>query len=520
MLEFLVCLPPEALGQRMLDFLELRDIIQLENAATNHKSQQLLKAILPYCPPIVFSDSWYRINFNHIVCDWFKKRRCRIQLAKIVVESLFEVDFENSVMDNITLCIDQNTSLKDIAPLDDLNTSQRMTQLVIKGNQDISVMEVLFSQLHNIQCLSLPVIDEIYQTQWIKQIKKIGQNLHELSIQDSPINFIMFKSIIEYCPCMEKLSLSSVSDFEECNFLQCMAGKCSYLRSLDIIITYPSSAEADTDLTVFAENFPQLEELSLYCRQLTDQSVIALTQNCSRLKKLKLYRWGQITVASLITLSKHDLPLDELDIPDIRISNAEIAAQCAHALSRIRQLYVSSFDDTVGNLHHAIPYMTGLRRLLLDNPEDHVLVPHLLLPGHCAGLESLTVGANSSISLQQLSELIESCCQLQNLVVSCQIQLSYEVLAELAHNCPHLQKVILVGCEVTEDGVLTLAVHCSQLREIDIPRTTVTEETVRQLVQHCRRLIKLRSSVPTKGKYSAYKIWSRRELRELRELHV
>ncbi len=125
MLEFLVWLPPEALGQRMLDFLELRDIIQLENAASDHKSQQLLKAILPYCPPIVVSDSWGRINFNHIVCNWFTKRRCRIQLAKIVVESLFAVDFENSVMDNITLCIDQNTSLKDIVPLDDLNISQR-----------------------------------------------------------------------------------------------------------------------------------------------------------------------------------------------------------------------------------------------------------------------------------------------------------------------------------------------------------------------------------------------------------
>ena len=523
MLEFLVCLPPEALGQRMLDFLELRDIIQLENAATNHKSQQLLKAILPYCPPIVVSDSWDRINFNYIVCNWFNKRRCHIQLAKIVVESLFEVDFENFVVDNITLCIDQNTSLNDIVPLDDLNISQRMTQLVIKGKQDIAVMEVLFSQLHNVQSLSLPVIKGIYQTQWLEQIKKIGQNLHELSIQDSPINFTMFKSIIEYCPCMEKLSLNFVSDFEDSNlnnFLECMVGKCQYLRSLDISITYPSSAEADADLTVFVENFPQLEELSLYCHQFTDQSVIALTQHCSRLKKLKLYRWGQITVASLITLSKHGLPLQELDIPNIRISSDTIAAQCAHALSRIRQLYESSFDDTVGNLHHAIPYMTGLRRLLLDNPEDHLLVPHLLLPGHCAGLESLTVGANSSICLQQLSELITSCCQLQKLVISCQIKLSYDVLAEMAHNCPHLQKIILVGCEVTEDGVLALAVHCRQLQEIDIPRTTVTEETIRQLVQHCRRLIKLRSSVPTKGKYSAYKIWSRRELRELRELHV
>ena len=47
MLEYLIQLPYDYLGQSMLGFLDLIDIIQFENASTSHESQQLLKALLP-----------------------------------------------------------------------------------------------------------------------------------------------------------------------------------------------------------------------------------------------------------------------------------------------------------------------------------------------------------------------------------------------------------------------------------------------------------------------------------------
>ena len=53
MLEYLVLLPCDVLGHSVFGFLELIDIIQWENAGASHKSQQLLRAILPYCPPTV-----------------------------------------------------------------------------------------------------------------------------------------------------------------------------------------------------------------------------------------------------------------------------------------------------------------------------------------------------------------------------------------------------------------------------------------------------------------------------------
>ena len=158
--------------------------------------------------------------------------------------------------------------------------------------------------------------------------------------------------------------------------------------------------------------------------------------------------------------------------------------------------------------------MTGLRQLYLDSSEDHHLL--LLLQGQCcAGLESLSIGSGSSITPQQLCELLKWCPQLRLLDFYCS---SDAVLVELARSCPHLQKVGL--SEVTEEGVLALAAHCRQLREIHIPYTTVTEETVRQLAQHCRRLSKvnIREYVREGGiMVGCCKQYSSKEIRALRE---
>ena len=45
MLEYLIQLPSETLGHNVLGFLEVIDLIQLENAAASSKSQQLLKTL-------------------------------------------------------------------------------------------------------------------------------------------------------------------------------------------------------------------------------------------------------------------------------------------------------------------------------------------------------------------------------------------------------------------------------------------------------------------------------------------
>ena len=118
MLKYLIKITCEVLGHNMLNFLELTDIIQFENAAASLKSQQLLTAILPYCPPIAISDSLNKVKFKLEAFDWFKKRLCRFQFVKIDLESLSEFNFKYSMMNNnVELCLKKYSTLKLIETL-------------------------------------------------------------------------------------------------------------------------------------------------------------------------------------------------------------------------------------------------------------------------------------------------------------------------------------------------------------------------------------------------------------------
>ena len=477
MLEYLVRLPLEVLGEKLLGYLELIDIVRLENAAASHKWQQFLQSILPYCPPInIVSDLTFNIyTMKNGEMAWFKKRRCRVQLVRIGVKLLSEVNFDYSNLEaSIELYLEANTTPGDIVPLHNPKLINRIARIHIAGKQDPAVMEVLFSLLDSVHSLN---IESPNLSLWMGHIKKIGTGLLEMRIKYS---YEMIKIITEYCPYLEKLSLSM--EYSIPVYLHSIASKCRHLRSLNISLLYISTAEADAALTAFAEKCPQLEELTLHCYQLTDQSVIALAQHCSRLKKLKLL-YCKLTATSLIALSEHGLPVEELEIlPWIPIPSAEIAAQCAHALSRIHELSTPSYIMATDDVFYVAQYMTGLRELNLGNSEDP--------------LESLTIGSytGSSITPQQLSELIAGCNQLYTLRIHQTTCTSVEILVpvKLARNCPHLREITLdCRSKFTEEGMLSLAAHCRQLQKINIPYVACTEETVRQLAQHCRRLTKL-----------------------------
>ena len=239
MLEYLIQLPCEVFGRNMLGFLELVDIIQFEKAAVCHESQQLLKSILPYSPPIVVN----RFKWKLEAINWFNKRRCRVQHATIYIESLFGVDFQNYIFDDIELQISYIKSLQYIEPLQNSYISDRVTSVKIQGKQHAAVIEVLFSLLSSVRSLN---IESTNLSQWMEHIKKIGPCLCDLSICN---NYALIKIITEYCPYLEKLSSSSEYAVSNIYILQNIANNCPHLRSLAIKGDFIDDAE----VTAFAE---------------------------------------------------------------------------------------------------------------------------------------------------------------------------------------------------------------------------------------------------------------------------
>ena len=518
MLQFLTQIPCEVLGQNMLVYLEMIDIIQLENASASHESQKLLKAIFPYCPPAVVTPV-ERFELTRESIKWFNSRCFHVHFVKVNVESLYRANYKHCVFNNIKLCLNRKIDSYDIKTMENMYIKESVTCLEIEGDENSTMIEVLFSQLSALRSLRIQASN---LSQWFEHINKIGQFLHTLFIAGDSIQVTQsIKPVMEYCPNLEKLSVNCVSAVSESNFLQSIARNSPHLRSLDIFIDYQVKDEFNSDLTAFAEKCPQLEELCLFCEQLTDQSVLTLAQHFSRLKKLQWYG-SQITVASLVTLSERGLPLEELKIPWIPIPSSDIAAQCAHALSRIRELNTLKNDNHYikVDVRYTIQYMTELRLLRLWDSKDHLLLPYMLQPGHCANIQDLAVWTGSSITPQRLSKLVTMCPQLHSLYINLPTCISDTVLVALAHSCPKLQRVILDSNNVTEEGVLTLASHCRQLQNFSIHQIVLSNEGVAKIFQFCRNLKQLHVMV-TEGKGALFKVchksYTSKEIRALKE---
>ena len=209
MLKYLIKIPCELLGHNMLGFLEFIDIVQFENAAASQKSQQLLNTILPYCPPITLSDSFYRVKLKWKAFDWFKERFCRFQFVKIDLESLSEFNLEYSMMNNnIELCLKKYATLKLIETLQNSHINEKVFRLEIHLDQDPAVMKVLFSLLSSVRCLDIKTSS---LSPWIEHIKKIGHCLREIALTCLGIEPSTILTVTEYCPYLEKLLVGFVS---------------------------------------------------------------------------------------------------------------------------------------------------------------------------------------------------------------------------------------------------------------------------------------------------------------------
>ena len=479
----LLQLPYDLFGIHIIGFLTFEDIIQFENAAASHDCRELLRGILSNTPQILLKTE--KSVLPEDCWKWCMEFQCRVQPVKMSLSCLNEINSEVSVfvLDNISIYLSLDTPIKFLAVLKNPNIAKRITRVHIHGSQLPEVMKILFSLLPGVRCLHLEGTHlSNNQLEWIEHARQICAELTELFLNNIKGALGLYMSFSEHCPKLQCLCMHQQRHSQQPRALETIARHCSGLRVLHIDwLMYSNSAEADADLTAFAEKCPQLEELSLWCEDLTDLSVIALAQHCSRLKKLVL-RVCKLTTTSLIALSERDLPLEELDIPSIPIICDEVAAQCTHALSRIRKLHTYSLQGTVLYLRCTLQYVTGLRSIELGSPEDHLLVPHLLL---CVGLESLSIAGHSSVTPALITLLVTVCPNLRSF--NCATHLTDATVLGLARSCPLLEEAVLSGSSaaVTVTGVVALAVHCRQLRDL---RITYGSNAVQRLLQRCRRL--------------------------------
>ena len=418
----------------VLSCLELKDLVRFERAsANNHQSKLLLQSLLPHCLPVRIRQ--YEIISK--VLSWLEKAKCPIYSVMI----RFPSPFLNSkiVVRNYHLYLSGIIYEDDIEQLIQNEINMKITKLKISYVDNIQILEQLAVHIPNVKKLCI----QNFKSTWSTEVWLTNKLLNNWNLSDLTVRYITTDRI------------NAIS---------------SHLHNL----TYLELLYTDFNLS-------------------DDTTIIAILQACPQLIELHLCR-GDYTYHTLLAISNRAISLKILDIPIIPIiPTADIAKQCSHALSCIRQLGTTMYiHGSKDNVEYCIPYLTGLNVLVIDIPLFSNILP--LLTQYCHNIHHIVV-KTMHISANELLTLLCSNPYLKILRSHCRISMGITdtSLIQLVHACPHLHILRLSEeTTITDIRILAISVHCTQLKELDIGNSKkVTETAILQLLQHCRQLREL-----------------------------
>ena len=420
-------LPIDLVGATVLQYLNIRDIVMLENACCSKASHQHFLNLIPRSPAITLSSS----NHKDIACfEWFANRSCKIKYVTITLPGNNPaLHVKNLQVENVDISLNADVTIDCCNHLFKSHLLCRVRTIKVFADQNKEVIEQL--SLLNGTVVSLYVY--------------ISNNYHEWLSKDV----------------LSRWKLKEI-----------------YLNRIDLNLV---------TITLIVQTCTELTSIKLNGKAVDDASVMAIAQHCPKLEKLNLPLHSKITYHSILALSKQGLPLKELGIPTIpNIPSADIAKRCSHALSCIRHLNTYGLRHNGQNVHIFLLYMTGLTSVILDNPSPSYIP---LLTQYCHKLSKIHV-LEDSYPVEEVLSLCHANPLLQELFSYASWDITDTILIELIHACPHLHTLYLSDeTEITDIGILALSEHCPQLQLLGIQRCkTVTETAVLQLLQHCRKL--------------------------------
>lgn len=411
-------------GHHVLGYLSVLDLILLERSAASKTSRQIYLNYMPYCPSIQLCEKYQQ---NLLALNYFQRMRCPIYQVKVCLPA-YNLGTNFSLIDKISLEIIANINIANITLMMEPRVGLKVISLIVKGNQDVSVMKQLSSCIPNVTHLCIH--SSVNYESWIDCVISAGWKLDTISVIGSIGVTVLLRLRAALCPHLEVLKLAGVGDVN------------------------------DSTIATIAQSFPKLRVLAL--------------------------AGGAYTHVSLMALSERGLPLEELVIPWIPPIPKPDRSSCMHALSRIRKLCTARILTPLKQHIYALEVMRGgLQELQLSSLSDHALVRDLL-QGHCAGLQTVLIGFNSSITLLQFAALVR-CNRDLRVVTICHRECTDDaVLIALAQNCPQLQELRLQGQSgnMSDTALLALSTSCPQLRLLSIAQCRqVSEGAVLQLLQ-------------------------------------
>ena len=188
----------------------------------------------------------------------------------------------------------------------------------------------------------------------------------------------------------------------------------------------------NADVDYVARMCPNLTTLRLDGCDITNQSLFALSQNCSQLLSLTLKLTDAITDAGIVALSQGCCQLTSLDLTDCK----------------------KITDNGVIALAQGCPQLTSL---YLNDCENITNAGVIALAQGCPRLLSFELTASNHITDASVIALAQACRKLTNVNLAFCLNITTRSVIALAYECPELSTLDITCCDIniTYDDI-----HC------------------------------------------------------------
>lgn len=286
-------------------------------------------------------------------------------------------------------------------------------------------------------------------------------------------------------------------------------GLCKGNPNLKVILfgDDPSDTGPVTDAAVHSivQYCPHIEKLSLSdWKNITNLSISYLTQ-LSSLREIDLSCCIRLTSDAVQGLLKANRKLEALKLSDAnRYDEGEFPALIDNALLRCiglncpnlakLHLRLDALDDdsdvTAASFEAMIKGLPVLSEFLLyDYDKPNSILPMLRI--YCPLLKEVSLD-NIACSDADFTTICQGCPLIESLHLSDLHTLTDPSIVAFATHCPHLSKIRLHEVEVTDDSLFILFTSCIHLTSVSLSNLpNITDLSILTLLRCCPRLIDL-----------------------------
>ena len=197
MWDYLNLLPPIIVGQVILTFLDLKALVQLERALADPSSTIIFRALLKFTPKL---ENTIVLPKQKELLQWLYDRECKITKANLCLHKI-TTTLNLECIDEIKLCIEGEVDSNMLDLISAIHYEKIVELFIECGNQDVEIMEELFSLLKNLQIIETHCETDEWLSNAFYNLHEDNNCIHTIklhrnwNITDDDIN-----TIVECCP--------------------------------------------------------------------------------------------------------------------------------------------------------------------------------------------------------------------------------------------------------------------------------------------------------------------------------